>query len=157
MGESDRDVPDTGSSVALASEPLRAPVTIFLLGDPVAVGRPRFTRAGIAYTPGKTRDNLAALRLAAQLEMGESLPLEGPLRVVALFAVRMPKVSRTRTNAMILGLIKPARRPDLDNLLKALDAFTGVVWRDDAQIVELRAEKRYDKQPKVVITVTQAR
>jgi hypothetical protein len=31
-------------------------VTVTLIGDPAGQGRPRFTRNGVAYTPGKTRN-----------------------------------------------------------------------------------------------------
>ena len=48
----------------------------------------------------------------------------------------------------------PTGRPDLDNLIKALtDACNGIVWRDDAQIVRLMAEKRYSEQPGASISV----
>jgi len=36
------------------------------------------------------------------------------------------------------------KRPDLDNLIKSVkDALTGIIWKDDSQIVKLRAEKRF--------------
>ena len=38
----------------------------------------------------------------------------------------------------------PAPRGDIDNYVKSVfDAFNGVVWEDDAQVVELRARKEY--------------
>ena len=43
-----------------------------------------------------------------------------------------------------------ARRPDLDKLARAaLDALTGIVWRDDAQVVSLTVQKRraWDGEP----------
>ncbi len=52
-----------------------------------------------------------------------------------------------------------SERGDLDNLLKGfLDAGNGILWHDDAQIVELRANKVYEgsawqwKAPGVEIT-----
>ena len=48
---------------------------------------------------------------------------------------------------------KPPRRPDLDKLCRAcLDSLTGIVWRDDAQVVRLEASKGYGA-PGVVIWV----
>lgn len=36
---------------------------------------------------------------------------------------------------------------DLDKLLRAVcDALTGVAWRDDAQVVQIRAAKRYSER-----------
>ncbi len=45
------------------------------------------------------------------------------------------------------------RRPDLDKLCRAcLDSLTGIVWRDDAQVVRLEASKDYGA-PGVMIWV----
>lgn len=39
---------------------------------------------------------------------------------------------------------RPFRRPDIDNCLKPLiDAATGILWRDDALIVKIVAEKSW--------------
>ena len=47
----------------------------------------------------------------------------------------------------------PECRPDLNKLSRAcLDALTGIVWRDDSQVVRLEAEKEYGV-PGVVIWV----
>lgn len=47
-------------------------------------------------------------------------------------------------------------RKDLDGLLKALfDCLTGVVWKDDRQVVGLHAFKKIDKQrPRIEIILT---
>lgn len=46
------------------------------------------------------------------------------------------------------------RKPDLDNLVKALkDALTGIVWKDDAQIVSLCARKTYGDRPAIYVKV----
>ena len=47
----------------------------------------------------------------------------------------------------------PDRRPDLDKLCRAcLDSLTGIVWRDDTQVVHLEASKDYGA-PGVMIWV----
>lgn len=50
------------------------------------------------------------------------------------------------------------RRHDLDNPCKALlDAFTGILWDDDSQIVSLALLKEYDKHnPRVEVLVSEA-
>jgi len=72
---------------------------------------------------------------------------EGPLAVTLAFRVpgpkRAPKLRRTW----------PERRPDLDKLCRAcLDSLTGIVWRDDSQVVRLEAEKDYGA-PGVIVGV----
>lgn len=48
------------------------------------------------------------------------------------------------------------RRHDIDNCLKALlDAFSGVLWEDDNQIVELQVRKFYAKKSSVCISAIQ--
>ena len=42
----------------------------------------------------------------------------------------------------------PLTKPDLDKLARAvLDAFTGILYADDAQVTSLIARKRYGAQP----------
>lgn len=59
------------------------------------------------------------------------------------------KQEMARTDA-----IYPTARPDLDNLAKSiLDACNGVIYKDDAQIVDLITHKRYDDSPRVEVTI----
>ena len=44
--------------------------------------------------------------------------------------------------------------PDIDKLARcALDALTGIVFRDDAQIVDLHATKRYGEPERAELTI----
>ncbi len=63
-------------------------------------------------------------------------PIEGPiLDVRMIFFLPRPKKPKYPY---------PATRPDLDNLVKGLlDKFNGILWHDDAQIIELSIGKRY--------------
>lgn len=48
----------------------------------------------------------------------------------------------------------PLKRPDVDNLIHKLsDQWTGVFWRDDAQIVELFVTKRFTRDGRVGLEV----
>jgi Holliday junction resolvase RusA-like endonuclease len=74
--------------------------------------------------------------------------LEGPLGLAVVFNITRPKGHfGTGRNA---GALKdsapywPTVKPDATKLLRGLeDALTGVVWRDDAQVVEQAVTKRY--------------
>lgn len=47
--------------------------------------------------------------------------------------------------------------PDVDNLTKNLfDAFNGILWRDDTQVVDLRARKRVSTDGRIRIEARQA-
>jgi Holliday junction resolvase RusA-like endonuclease len=73
---------------------------------------------------GTPRDTLAAI-------------YDGPVLVALDFAlVRPASLSRRITQHV--------KRPDVDKLTRgAIDAMTGVLFRDDSQVVEVRARKRY--------------
>ena len=48
----------------------------------------------------------------------------------------------------------PTIKGDVDNYFKAVtDPLTGLVWVDDAQIVEAYIKKYYSNDPRVVIEV----
>lgn len=72
----------------------------------------------------------------------------GPLAMSVVFVLPRPKSHyRTGVNARLLKDAAPewpATKPDTLKLTRGLeDAMSGVVYRDDAQIVQQFAEKRY--------------
>lgn len=70
------------------------------------------------------------------------LYFDGAVDLDVLFVLPRPLALCTRANAA--RAISHCRKPDLDKLLRATaDALTGVLWRDDAQVTDLRARKRY--------------
>jgi Holliday junction resolvase RusA-like endonuclease len=50
----------------------------------------------------------------------------------------------------------PAKKPDLDNCIRCLDALKGIVLVDDALICRLAASKCYSAQPGVRVEVEEA-
>jgi crossover junction endodeoxyribonuclease RusA len=73
-----------------------------------------------------------------------------PVKLYITFLFRKPEsVSKKRKF--------PVVKPDLDKLLRAtLDALTGVVFHDDAQVVEVTTWKMYGDVEGVNITATEA-
>ena len=93
---------------------------------------------------------------AAKLQLRELL--DGPLAVRFVFYAPRPK-GHFGTGRSI-GILKatapayPTGRPDALKLSRAVeDALTGVVWRDDSQIVDECIAKRYGEPARVEITV----
>lgn len=132
-----------------------AAIIIELAGEPRGKGCPRFVRrTGIAFTPQRTASYEAMLRHEAALAMANRPPLEGALRVRVLACFGVPQSwSAKKRIAAITGAIRPAKRPDLDNVVKMLDALNEVVWRDDAQVVEGWIEKHYSDRPRLRVEV----
>ncbi len=124
-------------------------------GDAVAKGRPRFTRGGQSYTPKKSAHWEAFAKLKAVEAMAGEPPMVGPVRLDLHVWLAVPRSwSRRRTTRALEGTIRPTSRPDLDNFEKAvLDAFNGVVFRDDSQVVEVHKWKAYAEHGYVEVTV----
>jgi Holliday junction resolvase RusA-like endonuclease len=85
--------------------------------------------------------------------------LAGPLMLVVYFYVARPKghygSGRNAMHVKPSAPEFPTVRPDVTKLLRALeDACTGILWRDDAQIVDQYAFKRYDEPERVTVHVT---
>jgi Holliday junction resolvase RusA-like endonuclease len=126
------------------------PIRIEFHIEPVAKGRPRFTRNGHAYTPEKTRNFEGALRVLWKQSGFEMIP-KAPTSITVGFYLRRPKSVKK-------SVIVPIVRPDTDNFLKFLiDSLNGLAWADDSQITDLTAYKRYTvNQPKIVLAITPA-
>lgn len=128
-------------------------------GEPTAKARPRATmmqgRARL-YTPAKTEKYEARVALFAQQAMAGRPVIEGPvaLSVTALFPIpaSWPKKRQAAARA---GTEQHIKRPDLDNVLKAIkDGLNGVAWKDDSQVCVLReCRKGYSDTPRVLVTV----
>lgn len=127
-------------------------------GVPVPKGRPKFTSMGgfvRAYTPKQTLDYETLVRQEAQAAMGPTDLLETPVGVYLYIRLPIPKsYSKKRTTACLEGKEKPIKKPDLDNLAKAvLDGMNGAIYKDDAQIVSLHLTKVYSSGPGVDVLV----
>lgn len=130
-------------------------IVITLLGHPRGQGRPRFVRAtGIAHKDAKTQrfeDNLAVM---SKIAMAGRAPLTGPLATFILAVFPIPKSwSAKKRAAALVGQIRPTVKPDWDNIGKMTDAMKGIVFVDDAMIVDGRVKKIYGERPRLVVTV----
>ncbi len=108
-----------------------------------------FVVGGRAITTNKT-PALERWRQAIADEARKVAPpalLEGALNVQCRFAFEPPKARKKQGTTMY-------SRPDIDKLLRAvLDACTGVLWHDDAQVQMLCGWKLYQSPPVLTVTV----
>jgi Holliday junction resolvase RusA-like endonuclease len=130
------------------------PIVIEIAGEPRGKGRPRFTRQGHAYTPAATRSYESVIRFAAQEEMNGAPPLEGALAVVVTATFPVPSSWSMRKRAAALsGSLPHIKTPDVDNLLKVVDALNQVCWLDDKQITCASVIKQYGERPSLRIEI----
>ena len=132
-------------------------ITFTVYGEPVAQGRPRAsTQGGFVrlYDPKKSKDYKDYVRLAAA-EHAPAALLEGPLGMVLTVYRSIPKSFSKKKAALAEGgEIRPVSKPDVDNYLKGVkDALKGVIWKDDSQVVEVFAQKRYSAKPRIEVKI----
>ena len=96
------------------------------------------------------RQAVAAGGIEARREL-----LTGPLSVEIAFMLPRPKSHFTAGGRLKPNARRwPAVRPDVLKLARAVeDALTGIVWADDAQIVDEHISKRYGVEPGVSVAV----
>ena len=114
------------------------------------------TKGMSSMTPEKTvlYENLVSTCYLQ--EAGEGCFPDGAyLKVWIQAFFEIPKSStKARKNAMMEGKILPDKKPDIDNIAKAvLDALNGVAYRDDTQVVELQMRKKYSDRPRLEICI----
>lgn len=136
-------------------------ITFEVPGAPKGKGRARAFRRGSFighYTPETTRTYEGLIRSAPIDAMKGRPPLDGPVAVQLTAIFDVPKsFSRAKRTAALANTLKPAKKPDLDNVWKAFaDGMNGVVFKDDCQIVAGQYAKTYGAVPTVVVTVRPA-
>jgi len=127
-------------------------------GEPVGKGRPRFAKRGAfvsTYTPLKTKTYEDEIRMMAKAAMGSSEPLETPVTVAIYIRVGIPaSFSKQKRKDALDNILKPTKKPDLDNIAKCfLDAMNEIVYFDDKQVVNLHVTKVYAETPAVEVMV----
>ena len=132
-------------------------LVITIPGEMRGKQRPRVTRQGHAYTPEQTTNAEAWVRACA-IDAGVRAPMEGALRLrMEVRKAIPPSWSRKEKAAALAGTRRPTGKPDVDNLAKLVgDALNGIVWRDDAQIVDLHVSKIYADAASTTLTVEAA-
>lgn len=129
-------------------------ITFTVPGRPQGKGRPRFTGKGHAYTPKKTVEYEALIRRMWLIQGGEKFSGNVRIEILILYPIpkRTPKLTRQQ---MLAGDILPAKKPDGDNIEKAVaDALNGAAYDDDRQIVSAAWEKRYADEEHCGLVVT---
>jgi crossover junction endodeoxyribonuclease RusA len=133
--------------------------TVYGIAQPAGsktVGR---TKAGGTFVRDSAKRGQPWRRQIAQVA-GEAVNgaglLDGPLELSVIFTVPRPKGHYGVRGLKPSAPAHPTKRPDVTKLLRAIeDACTGIVWRDDAQIVHQHARKRYGEPACATVEVSQ--
>lgn len=121
-------------------------------GEPRGKGRPRVCRNDHTYTPKETAsyENLVKLEYERQCPLKRFEP--GTMLKMSIAAYyKIPKsASKVKRRKMLLGDLRPTKKPDMDNVIKIIaDSLNSLAYHDDAQIVSAVVDKYYDDVPRV--------
>lgn len=131
------------------------PIVFRVHGIPQTKGSTKaFMRPGMRF-PVITNDNTKNAGWAAtvsgeaqraRVASGLSAPVGGAVWLMLHFHVLKPKSLPKR-------IMHATKKPDLDKMIRSVkDALKGVLYLDDAQVVDLFAQKRYSDSPGVEVT-----
>lgn len=100
------------------------------------------------------RDRIAG---AAADAMADRPLMLGAMVVHIAFGFPRPKSHYRKDGSLRPGAARfKTSKPDVDKLERALfDALTGVVWHDDAQVVQVKAVKVYGDPPRTEVRVVE--
>ena len=136
-------------------------------GEPQGKGRPRFatriTKSGrafaTAYTPEDTKayeKRVAAAYYAKHrgfaFDKGTALAM-----LITAYCAIPSSASHKKREEMLDGFIRPAKKPDADNIIKVIcDALNGKAYYDDTQVVDVHLVKHFDNSPRVEVVIIPA-
>jgi Holliday junction resolvase RusA-like endonuclease len=119
----------------------------FIATEPRGKGRHRTTKGGKTYPDPKTARAEERIQWQVANEFKGDL-FTGPL-AVTIFVDLLKPASKPKKKPCW-----PTGKPDADNYAKlVLDACNGILWKDDAQVVELHVSKSYGAKPGFQILV----
>lgn len=119
------------------------------------VGRTKDGRSFVRDSAKKGKPwRLQVAQVAGDAMNGTGL-LDGPLELSVIFTVPRPNGHYGARGLLPSAPEYPTTRPDVTKLLRAVeDACTGIVWRDDAQVVAQHAYKEYGEPAGAQVRVT---
>ena len=125
-------------------------------GEPKAKQRHRTTKNGFNYTPKETVDYENWVKQCYFIEHRQTM-LEGQIKAEIKAYFGIPKsYSKKKREEIKEGTLRPTKRPDTDNIAKAiLDSLNGIAYKDDSSIVDLKVSKFFDEKPRVEVTLEQ--
>ena len=123
-------------------------LTLTIPGDAEPWRAPKFVRAtGRTYKPSKTRHYQARVAAEAGRRWKEPAHRDAPVKlVIRVYRLRPKSCPRYKT--------LPTTKPDLTNVTKAVeDALQGILFHNDAQVVEKHESKHFGDQARLEVEV----
>jgi len=133
-------------------------ITLIVPGEPQGKLRPKAFRRGAhlgIYSPAKTVNYETYIKEMFAISYPDFVPLEGALRMTLTAWMMIPKsTSKKKAKLMDERIIRPAKKPDISNILKSVeDALNKLAYHDDSQIVTAIVHKFYSMRPRLEIEI----
>ncbi|MBS5952560.1 MAG: RusA family crossover junction endodeoxyribonuclease [Paraclostridium bifermentans] len=135
-------------------------------GEAKGKERPKFsTQNGRAFTPEQTKHYENWVKLLYRTTVKHYFEGNVKMSIVCYYGITKKDINAIAKNniktkefkearAKLDGVIRPTKKPDLDNVIKAIaDSLNGIAYKDDAQIVEVVSKKFYSERPRVEVTI----
>lgn len=129
--------------------------TITINEEPKGKARPRFTKGGHVYTPQATMDYEQEIAWEYKAKHGEFFDKGTAVKITIAAYYKIPNAAnKTKRMQMLNCVIRPQKKPDVDNIAKiVLDALNGVAYHDDAQVVDLQVHKFYSIKSRITVII----
>jgi Holliday junction resolvase RusA-like endonuclease len=125
-------------------------VKIIIPNNPIPLKRHRHTKHGHTYNPQATLMEQVGRQAKYQFNRP---PITNPISVKFTFFTPIPNSYSKKKKLALDGKLNH-KRPDLSNYIKFYeDALNGIIWQDDALIVEIYAQKIYSLSGKTEILI----
>ena len=126
-------------------------ISFFVAGTPKPQGSKRafvnqYTgKASLSESAGEPlKDWRYNVGVVARDTMDGAVIINGPVACRVTFYLPRPKGHYLKSGLREDAPTHRDKKPDVDKLLRAvLDSLSGVVWKDDSQVISLLGEKRY--------------
>jgi Holliday junction resolvase RusA-like endonuclease len=108
------------------------------------------------YDPAPISDWKKALKTYVLNELPDDfVPIAGAVVFrVKIFKSPPKSFSRAKLALCEMGVLRPEKKPDFDNYAKSVcDAFKGIMWADDCQVVDGGSEKYYSLKPRIEVSL----
>jgi Holliday junction resolvase RusA-like endonuclease len=127
-------------------------VEFIVPGIPTAWARAR-THGKVHFTPGKQRMAMSVVQAVAYDAMEGAAAIVEPVSMKIIAIWPWPKSWSEKKKSTTLGRFKTSR-PDADNVGKLIsDSLNGIVFVDDAQVVDLTVCKMYGPSAETRVSV----
>lgn len=128
--------------------------------------RPRFsTKSGKAFTPEQTKIYESWIKLLYGATVKHYFEGNVKMSITCYYGITKKDIEAIEKNNIktkafkeakgkLDGTIRPTKKPDLDNVIKAIaDSLNGIAYKDDAQVVEVISKKFYSDKPRVEVII----